>query len=105
MKNKKIGGVGCMKVLGRGVLAEFCDKHADCRKWVANWIADASASRWETSHDIKARYPSASFLATNIVIFNVRGNEYRMETQVAYNAGVIAIKWVGTHDQYMKRMR
>ena len=94
-----------MRVVGLGVLATFCDKHADCRKWISNWIADARASRWENSHDIKNRYPSASFLAANIVIFNVRGNEYRMETQVAYNVGVVAIKWVGTHDQYMKRMR
>jgi mRNA interferase HigB len=94
-----------MKVLGREKLAEFCEKHADCRKWIANWLADASDSRWATSHDIKSRYPSASFLATNIVIFNVRGNEYRMEVQVAYNVGVVTVKWVGTHDQYMKRMR
>ena len=86
------------------MLADFCAKHADCRKWIANWIADANGSRRETSHEIKTCYPSASFLAANIVIFNVRGNEYRMETQVAYNAGVITIKWIGTHDQYMKRM-
>jgi mRNA interferase HigB len=94
-----------MRVVGLGVLSDFCDKHSDCRKWISNWIADARDSRWETSHDIKNRYPSASFLAANIVIFNVRGNEYRMEIQVAYNAGVVSIKWIGTHDQYMKRMR
>lgn len=94
-----------MKVMGRERLAEFCVKHADCRKWIANWIVDATASHWKTSHDIKSRYPSASFLSENIVIFNVRGNEYRMEIQVAYNAGVVTVKWVGTHDQYMKRMR
>ena len=93
-----------MKVTGRELLADFCSKHQDCRKWVANWLADATASHWSTSHDIEARYPSASFLATNIVIFNVRGNSYRMETQVAYNVGVIIIKWIGTHDQYTKRM-
>lgn len=42
-----------LKVIGRGVLVEFCDQHADCRKWIANWLADASANRWATSHDIK----------------------------------------------------
>lgn len=93
-----------MKVLGRERLIEFGDKHADCRKWVANWLADVSASRWNTSHDIKARYASASFLAGNIVIFNVRGNEYRMEVKVAYNVGAVTVKWIGTHDQYTKRM-
>lgn len=93
-----------MKVMGREKLAEFCAKHADCRKWIANWIADAERSRWKTSHDIKSRYQSASFLPENVIIFNVRGNEYRMEVQVAYNIGVVTVKWVGTHEQYMKRM-
>lgn len=93
-----------MRVLGREKLAEFCNEHADCRKWIANWLSDASTALWITSHDIESRYASASFLAENIVIFNARGNEYRMETQVAYNVGVVMVKWLGTHDQYMKRM-
>jgi mRNA interferase HigB len=94
-----------MRVVGLDKLESFCVKHADCRKWISNWIKDAQNGRWINSHHIKDRYPTASFLASNIVIFNVRGNEYRLETQVAYNVGVIAIKWIGTHDQYMKRMQ
>lgn len=94
-----------MKLIGLGVLDAFCSRHADCRKWVANWVSDVRAGSWKTSQDIKARYSTASFLAENIVIFNVRGNEYRLETQVAYNAGVVVVKWAGTHEQYTKRMR
>ena len=94
-----------MRVIGLTVLGAFCDRHADCRKWISNWVADAQSSQRLISHSIKERYPSASFLADNIVIFNVRGNEYRLETQVAYNVGVVAVKWIGTHDQYTKRVR
>ncbi|MFJ1471056.1 type II toxin-antitoxin system HigB family toxin [Massilia orientalis] len=94
-----------MKLIGLGVLDTFCIRHADCRKWISNWISDVRASSWKTSQDIKGRYSTASFLAENIVIFNVRGNEYRLETQVAYNAGVVVVKWAGTHEQYTKRMR
>lgn len=89
-----------MRIVGLGVLDSFCVKHADCRKWVANWISDAKRSHWKTTHDIKNRYPSASFLENRIVIFNVRGNEYRLVVQVTFNIGVVAIKWAGTHSQY-----
>lgn len=92
-----------MKVIGRGLLSAFCDEHADCRKWIANWIRDAEDSTWKTPHDIKLRYQTASFLAENVVIFNVRGNVYRLETQIAFASGVVAVKWIGTHAEYDKR--
>ena len=94
-----------MKVLGRRLLFEFCESHAECRKWIANWLEDASGSQWRTSYDISKRYPAVKLSASNIIIFSVRGNDYRMEIQVAYNASVITVKWVGTHDQYIERMR
>ncbi|SDZ43202.1 mRNA interferase HigB [Variovorax sp. YR634] len=92
-----------MRVIGLGVLSAFCDEHADCRKWISNWIRDVKQSTWRTTHDIKLRYAAASFLAENVVIFNVRGNVYRLETQVAFGVGVVAIKWIGTHAEYDKR--
>ena len=92
-----------MRIIGLGILHSFCAKHADCRSWIANWISDAKGTHWKTTHDIKKRYPSASFLGDSIVIFNVRGNEYRLEVQVAFAVGVVAIKWVGSHSQYDRR--
>lgn len=47
-------------------------------------------------------YASASFLAGNVVIFNVKGNRYRMETLIAYNTATIIVRWIGTHAQYHK---
>lgn len=94
-----------MKIIGAGLLRAFSDSHADCRKWVACWIKDVRASRWTNTHDIKLRYPSASFLADNMVIFNVRGNNYRLETQIALKLGVVAVKWIGTHAKYSRRTK
>jgi mRNA interferase HigB len=94
-----------MKLIGLGMLRVFCDAHADCRKWIANWINDARASRWNSTHDVKERYPSASFLADNVVIFNVRGNAYRLEVQMAFNTGAVFVKWIGTHAEYSRRTR
>jgi mRNA interferase HigB len=94
-----------MRIIGLGLLHRFCADHADCRKWIDNWISDAKASTWRTSHDIKQRYQSASFLPEQTVIFNVRGNEYRLETRVAYGMGTVAILWIGTHAEYTRRHR
>jgi len=92
-----------MKVVGRNRLQAFCEKHADARKWVENWLSDAGASSWLTSIDIKRRYASASFLAENKVIFNVKGNDYRMETTIAYRSAIVVVRWIGSHAEYDKR--
>ncbi len=93
-----------MRLVGRDKLDEFIKTHADARAWIENWIADVESAQWHTPQDIKDSYASASFLADRIVIFNVKGNRYRLETQVAYNAGVVIVKWAGTHADYTKRI-
>lgn len=93
-----------MLLVGRDRLDEFTKAHADVRAWIENWIADVEAARWRTPQDIKDRYASASILAGRVVIFNVKGNRYRLQVQVAYNTGVVVVKWAGTHAQYTKRM-
>lgn len=93
-----------MRLVGRDTLDEFTNAHADARAWIENWIADIGAARWRTPQDIRDSYASASFLANRIVIFNVKGNRYRLEAQVAYNTGVIVVKWAGTHAEHTKRM-
>lgn len=91
-----------MKVHGLDKLAQFCTKHPAIRGWVSTWLADARGASWKTSHEIKYRYSTASFLGGNVVIFNVKGNDYRMVTQIAYQMGVVVVKWIGTHDEYNK---
>lgn len=92
-----------MRIVGRERVDEFLQLHADARPWIENWIADVEASKWATPQDIKAHYATASFLPDRVVIFNVKGNHYRLEVQVAYNTSVIVIRWMGTHAEYSKR--
>jgi mRNA interferase HigB len=92
-----------MRIVGRDKLNEFVSTHADARPWIEQWIADTEAAQWRTPQDIKNLYASASFLATNVVIFNVKGNRYRLEVLLAYNTGTLVIRWIGTHADYTKR--
>ena len=79
-----------MKVLDRERLERFCRKHSDARGWIENWLADAESAAW-TTQDIRRRYASASFLPGGVVIFNVKGNAYRLEVTVAYRTGVVVV--------------
>ena len=92
-----------MRIAGRDKLDEFASAHADARSWIDTWIADVETSVWKTPQDIKNNYASASFLAGNIVIFNVKGNRYRLEVRIAYNTAIVVVQWAGTHAEYTKR--
>jgi mRNA interferase HigB len=94
-----------MRIAGRHVLDAFCRKHSDARSWIENWLADAEAASWYTPADVKSSYATASFLAGGIVIFNVKGNSYRLEVAIAYRTGVIDVNWAGTHAAYDARNR
>lgn len=92
-----------MKVLGRERLTQFCRKHSDARGWIENWLADVESAAWTTPQDLRQRHASASFLPEGVVIFNVKGNAYRLEVMVAYRTGVVVIDWIGTHREYDER--
>ncbi|RYZ86652.1 MAG: type II toxin-antitoxin system HigB family toxin [Proteobacteria bacterium] len=92
-----------MKIMGLETLDAFCSKHADVRKWVGTWKLDVEAAQWNGPQDIKNRYSTVSFLSANMVIFNVKGNTYRLETKVNYQTKMVLIKWAGTHAEYDRR--
>jgi len=89
-----------MTVIGTDKIEEFMLMHADSASWFKAWLAEARNAEWKSPMDIKSRYRSVSILDSNRVIFNVKGNSYRMEIQVSYNNKVVAIKRIGTHAEY-----
>ncbi len=92
-----------MRIVGRETLDRFCSRHADARKWISSWLGEVGSSSWATRRAIKDRYASASFVEGNTVIFNVKGNDYRLEVVVAYRTGTVVVKWIGTHAEYDER--
>jgi mRNA interferase HigB len=94
-----------VRIVGRQKLEEFTAKHADARPWIENWIADTELSEWKAPEDIKGKYASASFLSDNVVIFNVKGNRYRLQVLVAYGTGTVVVQEIETHAEYSKPRR
>ena len=89
-----------MRVVGRKILDAFKRRHADARPHVDAWILEAEEAQWQSPSDIKARYVTASFLADNRVVFNLKGNHYRLDVKVNYATQVVLIKRIGTHAEY-----
>jgi len=66
------------------------------------WLTIASHAEWRTPEDIKASHPKASILKSGRVVFNIKGNDYRLITIVQYKAGLLVIRFFGTHADYDK---
>ena len=91
-----------MRIVGREVLHEFILQHADAKTAANAWLAEAEETDWKTPMDVKERYPHASILSDNRVIFNLKGNKYRMEVKLSYRNQIALIKRVGTHAEYSR---
>jgi len=64
------------------------------------WLDLVTRAEWRNPEDVKASYPKASILKASRVVFNIKGNDYRMVARVQYPAGVLAIRFFGTHAEY-----
>ena len=91
-----------MRVIALGALRNFWQRHADAEIPLRSWYAMASRADWRSPTDIKAAYRNASFVANNRVVFNVKGNAYRLVAAVHYNRGMLFIRFIGTHAEYNK---
>jgi mRNA interferase HigB len=89
-----------MRVIARKTLKEFWLSHADAEQPFKAWFAEASAANWKSFQDIKKSYRSADVLPGNRVVFNIKGNRYRLVIKLHYNTGIVYIRFIGTHAEY-----
>lgn len=91
-----------MHVMARSVLtAYWCQLgREDAEQPLRAWFAEARAAAWATAADIQMRYPSASLLADDRVVFNIGGNKHRLVVHVRYDTGIVLIKFVGSRAEY-----
>lgn len=89
-----------MRIIALGTLREFSRRHPDAEIALRAWYAATSRANWTRPADIKDAYRSASFLPNNRVVFNLKGNDYRLVAAVHYNRGMLFIRFIGTHRDY-----
>jgi mRNA interferase HigB len=91
-----------VRVIAKSTLRLFWTKHPDCEEQLKCWYKEVDEANWKNPRAIKKEYPSASFLSDNRVVFNIKGNHYRIVVRINYDYGVVWIRFVGTHAQYDK---
>lgn len=91
-----------MRVISRKTLRDFWKRHADAEQPLRAWFHEARNAHWTSFADIKARYSSADALSGNCVVFNIKGNRYRLIVHLHYNTGIAFIRFIGTHAEYDK---
>jgi mRNA interferase HigB len=66
------------------------------------WFAEAKAAKWASPQDVKKRYANASVIANNRIVFNIKGNDFRLIVAIAYKVQYVYVKFIGTHAEYDK---
>src|SRR5437762_11431372 len=95
-----------MRVIARRTLIEYaesCRGHRDypaLKAALETWFAGVSRARWQTSADVKQRYATASIVSAERIVFNIKGNDYRLVVAVDFEKGIVWIKWIGSHEAY-----
>ena len=91
-----------MKIIGRDKLVEFAKSHADSKGQIEAWIAEVEEAEWPTPQALRARFPSADAVSGNRIVFNIKGNRYRLVVKISYAAKSVLIEKIGTHAEYSK---
>ena len=95
-----------MRIIARSTLREFADSLRGAKSQVAvksaldAWFHEAAKAKWKSPAEVKAAYASASIVGKDRVVFNIKGNDFRLVTAIDYVRQVIFIKWLGTHAEH-----
>lgn len=89
-----------MKLIGKPILNNFKKQHADARSQIESWEAEVEEAQWSSPADLKRRYPKASLLKDQHVVFNICWNKYRLLVLVSYKTNIVLVKKIGTHKEY-----
>ncbi|MBK9928455.1 MAG: type II toxin-antitoxin system HigB family toxin [Saprospiraceae bacterium] len=91
-----------MRIISKGSLRTFWKKHPDSEYALLDWHEIAKNCKWTNPNDLKSWFGNASIIGNYRVVFNIKGNTYRLVTEIDYAFQIIFIIWIGTHKEYDK---
>lgn len=91
-----------MHVVSIKRLKECWERHRACESALRAWYREAKGASWKSFNDIKAAHRSADCLPGNRVVFDIKGNAFRLVVKVHYDAGRVYVRFAGTHAEYDK---
>ncbi len=93
-----------MRIIKESTLSEYFKqrKYQQAEESVKAWIYEVRFSTWNNSNELKAKYGNASILSSKRVVFNIKGNDYRLIVDIEYKLKIVFVVWFGTHKEYDK---
>jgi len=95
-----------MRIIARRTLRAFVETlagHKDqqaVKTALEAWFDEVRRARWTSSADVRRLDATASIVSAERIVFNIKGNSYRLIVAVDFNKGIVRIKWMGTHRAY-----
>jgi mRNA interferase HigB len=93
-----------MRIIKEKTLIELVEtnKYSTATESIKSWIFEVRKADWNNSGQLKAKYRNASIIGNKRVVFNIKGNDFRLITDVEYELKIVFIIWFGTHEEYNK---
>jgi mRNA interferase HigB len=91
-----------MRIIAKGTLRDFWGLFPDAEESLLAWYREVEKEDWDTPAKVKAKYRNASIVGDNRVVFNIKGNDYRLVVKINYEYRVVYVRFVGTHANYDK---
>jgi mRNA interferase HigB len=91
-----------MRVIAKSTLQAFWRRHPDAEGSLLAWYREVEKEDWDGPAKVKAKYRSASLVRDNRVVFNIKGNDYRLVVRINYPYRMVYVRFVGTHTEYDK---
>jgi mRNA interferase HigB len=90
------------RIFAKSTLRQFWENYPDSEQYLKTWFDTAMSSNWKTPADVKKSYANESILKDGRIVFNIKGNTYRLVTKINYEKQWIFIRFIGTHTEYDK---
>lgn len=93
-----------MRIIKEKTLTDYCSssKYKQAEEPLKAWIYEVRYSTWNNASELKLKYRNASIISSKRVVFNIKGNEYRLIVDIEYKLKIVFIVWLGTHEEYDK---
>lgn len=91
-----------MRIIKKKAITAQFDKYPDVEGPLKAWLDDVKAADWEKPQDVLDRYPTASSVGDNRIVFRLKGNQYRLIVYIFYPQRIVFVKFFGTHAEYDK---
>ena len=91
-----------MRIIKEKILSDYCNqsKYKQAVEQLKAWIYEVKFSIWNNANELKLKYGNASIVSSKRVVFNIKGNDYRLIVDIEYKLSIVFIVWFGTHAEY-----